>query len=98
MLDERIEPHRVIVCHLEEHLLHDLDIGVLAQVEVVIVLKHNLRATCSRNLHVTVGRARFDLLDVIIDQEDVLHLHKVGLGTPEDRINPAEEDNNVFHS
>ncbi len=72
--------------------------GIPAQVEVAIVLKHNLRVAYGLNLHIAVGLARFDFLDVIIDQEDVLHLHKVGLGAPEDSVDPAEEDYDIFHS
>ena len=78
--------------------VRDPDIGVPVQVEVAAIREHNLRVACGLNLHVAVGRTRFDHLNVIVDQEDVLHLYEVGLGSPEDGIDPAEADDYIFHA
>ena len=73
----RIEPRRVIVCHPEVHVIHDPDIVPLAQIDVTIVRKLNTIGACRPNLHVSICCTRFDLLGVIVDQEDVIHLRKV---------------------
>ena len=71
-------------------------LGVRIEIDgVPIVFEDDLAGICSR-LHCAEFIAALDFYDIVIDQEDVLYLHNVGFGSPEDRIHVAREDRNIF--
>ena len=95
-LDGWVESHRVIVCHLEIHILHDLFCGSGVQIDGSIVYEGDPSRACGHDLHTPKLIAGTDLQHIIIDQEDIHDLHDVGVGSSEDSIYVAREDRNLF--
>ena len=70
--------------------------GVFAQIEGILLIPKLYIGAMYRSFHYAKCITTLELQNIIIDQEDILNLHDVGVGSSEHGINKAGKDRNVI--